>query len=355
MSNVKPSDTGPSIRTTAALAKHLGLSRWTVSRVLNGHRGVKPATVARVHAAMEALGFSPNPIARGLRGGKTGMIGVCFLELETPMLVRKTVALQHVLRERGFQAIIEMTNGRPALEEQAIGSFQALKVDGIVLVGSSLQPRSPAVGRLEASGIPVVAVDPSGSLPFPRVAVNRARAYQMLADHLLELDPGGRIAVLGIHTDIIYGPERLKGLRSAAKQRGLEPDAVFRFFHDAGREDLFYEYGYELCGRVLKEDSLPGAFLCLNDQIALGAIRRLHEARIAVPGRVKVTGFDNLAISRYAYPTLTTIGQRVDELMQAAADLLLSWVDSGEAPAPGRVRRIVPRLVVRESSTPDAN
>lgn len=335
--------------TTASLADHLGLSRWTVSRVLNGHAGVRPETVERVHAAMEELGYHPSPIARGLRGVKTGMLGVCFLELETPVLVRKSVALQEILRQRGYQAIIELTGGRLELEEQTILSFQALKVDGIFLVGSSLEPESPEINRLAASGIPVVAIDPVGSLPFPRVSVNRARAYQLLAEHLLDLDPEATIGVLGIHKDVIYGKERLKGLREAARKRERDFETLYQFHYDPERRDLFYEYGYDLCAELVKGGDLPRSLLCLNDQIALGAIRCLLESGISIPGRVRVSGFDNLHISRYCYPALTTIGQRVDNLMTEAANKLLRWIDEGEPPS-NRVKSISPRLIVREST-----
>ena len=348
MSNPNP-DSNP-IVTTAALARHLGLSRWTVSRVLNGHQGVKQDTVDRIHQAMEKLHFAPNPIARGLRGARTGMIGVCFLELETPMLVRKTVVLQQILREQGYQAIIELTGGRLELEEQVIASFQALKVDGIFLVGSSLNPDSPAVSRLEASGIPVVAVDPHGPLPFPKVAVNRLKAYQMLVEHLLDLDPSSSIGVIGLHEGVIYGGERLKGLSKAAQLRGRDEKELFSHYYDAERQDLFYEHGYDLCGRVLEaKGKPPRALLCLNDQLAIGAIRKLTEKGISIPEDVRVTGFDNLHISEFTYPSLTTIGQRVADLMKTATEVLLDWVMTGEPPKK-RSHILTPRLIVREST-----
>src|SRR5690606_23635790 len=106
----------PGVATTSALARHLGLSRWTVSRVLNGHPGVRPDTVARVRAAMDELGFTPDPLARGLRGTPTGAVGVCFSELESPILARKTATLQRLLREAGLRSLIELTNGEADLE-----------------------------------------------------------------------------------------------------------------------------------------------------------------------------------------------------------------------------------------------
>ncbi len=338
------------IQTTAALARHLGLSRWTISRVLNGHPGVKQETVERVQQAMKDLGFSPNPIARGLRGGRTQMIGVCFQELETPVLVKKTLALQRVLRNRGYQAIIEMTAREPELEKKVVHSFTSLKVDGIVLVGSSLDSKGQVVSELAERNIPVVAVDPAGALPFPRVCVNRAEVYSKLFSHLYErMDLDRKLMVLGIHEGIIYGRERLKGIEEEAKAHGLEFGKQVEFLYDPDRQDLFYEYGYDLGEEVLKHDPLPGGILCLNDQTALGLIRRLTQGGVRAPEDVLVTGFDNLDIAQFTTPTLTTMGQQVPALMNKAVEVLLDWIEGGVRPS-NRIRYISPKLHIREST-----
>ena len=85
--------------TTAALAKHLGISRWTVSRVLNGHSGVKAETVRRVRQAIDELDFQPSALARGLRGGQTTTVGVCFQDLDSPVMAMRAASLQQRLRE----------------------------------------------------------------------------------------------------------------------------------------------------------------------------------------------------------------------------------------------------------------
>ena len=111
------------ITSTKDLAEHLGLSRWTVSRVLNGHPEVKEETRRRVLDAARELGFSPNAMARGLRGGSTGLVGVCFQEIESPALAKKTAFLQQQLRAMGFQGMIELTDGDPNLEESVLRHF----------------------------------------------------------------------------------------------------------------------------------------------------------------------------------------------------------------------------------------
>lgn len=337
------------IRTTDALARHLGLSRWTVSRVLNGHPGVRKETVDRVREAMVALGFAPNPMARGLRGSRTMMVGVCFQELETPILVRKTMALQNGLRDRGYQAIIELTGKRTDLEAGIIRNFRSLRVDGIVLVGSTLSGDDPAVGELAQSGLPVVAVDPEGDLPFPTVRVNREAVYPLAIEHLHALGHR-RFGFLGFAPGVTYARQRLAGIRNCLARLGLEAKRDCLFVSGGRRKDLFYTGGYALGGEFLeKADPIrPTAVVALNDQIALGALRRWREAGLELPRDLSLTGFDNLDVCGYATPSLTTVDQEVATLMGLARDTLLALI-RGE-PAPPLRQEVSPRLVVREST-----
>ncbi len=346
MSNQK--DTTGKIQNTEALAKHLGLSRWTISRVLNGHKGVKDTTVQRVFDAMDELGFAPNPMARGLRGGKTFMIGICFQELETPVLVKKTVVLQEMLRKRGYLGIMELTGNRIDLEENVIRNFLSLKVDGIVLVGSSLNPNGKFVKDLQQEDVPVIAVDAQTDVPFPRVTVDREHVYPLVLEHLYEL--GHRqFGIIGIHENVIYGKKRVRGIMNWAKSKGLDPEANLKFFADPDRSDLFYKYGADLGRAVLKEETPPTALVCLNDQLALGMVNYLVKAGKRVPEDFSVTGFDNLDVTKYFLPALTTIGQNINPLMQAGVDLLLPWIEDGKAPEVME-SNLLPQLKIREST-----
>jgi len=337
------------IETTESLARHLGISRWTVSRVLNGHSGVKKETVERVLKAMEELEFSPSPMARGLRGVQTRLVGICFQELETSILVKKTVALQEALRCAGYQAIIELTQGSPDLEEKVVQSFQALKVDGIILVGSSLRSKGLVLRRLLEEGIPVVAIDPTGSPGIPGVSLDREKAYFLLGEHLLTRIEPEKLGIVGIDEEVIYGDQRLKGINRALSAAGLGSREKPVPYSEPGRKDLFYKYGYDMGERILRDRLLPEGLLCLNDEIALGVIRRLGEAGIEVPRDVLVTGFDNLDISKYSRPTLTTLDQQIAKLTEAALQLLIPWMEGGDRPR-GHRRMVEPQLCVRESS-----
>lgn len=199
------------IASTKDLADYLGLSKWTVSRVLNGHPEVKEETRQRVLEAAREHGFSPNAMARGLRGGSTGLVGVCFQKLESPALAKKTSFLQQELRSLGFQGMIELTDGDPNLEETAIRHFLSLKCDGIILVGTTLKGDNPTIQHLIKARVLIVLVDPIHKFLFSAIHLDRAGIMEHIVDHLWG---GGhrQFALLGIESDLVLGQVRIEGI-----------------------------------------------------------------------------------------------------------------------------------------------
>ncbi len=338
------------IKTTSALARRLGLSRWTVSRVLNNHPGVRGATRERVLRAMDESGFSPSPMARGLRGSRTRLVGICFQELESPVLARKTSMLQHLLRERRYRALLELTGGRADLEEEVIRHFLSLRVDGVALVGSTLAAQSSAVRLLAARRLPVVAVDPVYPLPFPQVYLDREGAMRQCLKHLHDL--GHRsFGLLGISADVPYGQARLQGLRKEARRLKLSFRRDVHKLAVPGNSQQDYGYGWQLAERLLALPRPPPALLALNDALALGAVKRLRERGCRVPEDFSIIGFDNLKVTAYAHPPLTTVDQQTERMMSAAAGLLLRSV---ECPRSRRSRPqiIQPAFIQRATTAP---
>ena len=338
------------IQNTSALAEHLGLSRWTVSRVINGHAGVKAETAARVRAAIHDIGFLPNPMARSLRGGRTGTIGVCFQELESPLLARKTSILQQMLREENFNALIELTNRNRALEEKVIRHFIATRVEGIVLVGSLQRPTDAGAVLLAHEKVPVVLIDPEVSLPYPEVSLDREEAMRLVLEHLYSL--GHRsFAVLGIDPEDAYGARRWRGIRNTAKTLGISLKTQISSYFKPDYHQHDYRYGEYLAGQLLRSGVLPTAVIALNDRVAMGAIKRLRAAGLEVPRDLSIVGYDNLDFTDYSQPTLTTVDQHVELLMQTARGILLRSIRDGNERGPQR-QQIAPVLIERESTAP---
>lgn len=305
-------------------------------------------TRKRVLAEMERLQFHPNLMARGLRGTKTGLVGVCLQEVDSPILARKISGLQKSLHKRELRGLIELTSGLASAEHKVINHFLSLRVDGIVLVGSVLEPDDPIFDRLKSEKTPVVAVDTAWNLPFPSVELDRQLAMLLCLRHLRQRGQT-RFALLGLESDPVYGYRRIEGLRAAAARLELDWEKSFVSLRIDVPSGWSYRHGYEMMQELLQLESPPRAIIALNDTVAIGAIKALREWGYSVPSDYAVVGFDNLAIGEWIEPSLTTIGQNVHDLSEKAVSLLsqpLSVSSDGSYP----IVKVKPNLIVRGSS-----
>lgn len=336
------------IQSTEDLAHHLGLSRWTVSRVLNGHDGVHAKTRERVLSTIAELDFRPNAMARGLRGGKTGLIGVCFQEIESPILAKKVSTLQSLLREEGLRGVLELTSGDTRLEADIIHHFISLKVDGIILIGSTLEAEHSVFQAAREAQIPLIAVDPVHPLPVRRIILKRQYSMQLVLEHL-HAQGLRQFALLGLENDAVYGQERIKGLRSAAVKLGLNYEQDFNSYVDAHVPDWSYDYGYSLGQRLVATQRGPLGVIALNDRIAIGAMQAMREAGRSIPQDYAVVGYDALEISEWSHPPLTTVSQESPALMSVAVTATKHITDRDTAGC-DEVTYIKPRLIRRAST-----
>ncbi len=337
------------IRSVGDFAKYLGLSRWTVSRILNGHSGVREDTRKRVMSEMHRLGFQPNMMARSLKGAKTGLIGVCFQEIESPILARKISSLQESLRSRGLRSVMEITSGLPEAERDIINHYLSLRVDGVILIGSGLSEDDPILARLVRESVPVVTVDSSQDIPLPRVEVDRHAAMGLTLRHLQQRGHSS-FALLGLESDPIYGLRRIDGLKEAASKLGLDWEKSFLSVKIDGRRDWSYQYGYDLAQSLLQLEAPPRGIIALNDRVAIGAMKAIRELGYEIPADFSVIGFDNLDIGQWCEPALTSVGQNVAELIEKSVELIEKLVAGEKPSAQGPVIKVQPKLIVRASS-----
>ncbi|AHF91410.1 LacI family transcription regulator [Opitutaceae bacterium TAV5] len=334
----------PVVRSTAELADHLGLSRWTVSHGLNDRPWVKEETRRRIQDAARELGFTPNPLARGLQNGRTGMIGVCFNELENPIIVKKISILQRLLQERGYQGLIELTLGKPDVEQRVVQHFLAMRVEGIVTVNSRFDPSR----LLARSGIPLVHIDPYDETLLPHVRMDRAAAMEALVLHATSL--GHRRFVLLGMPENEFG-ERWRGLRAGFSRAGIDETRDVRGIDRGDPDPPDYDHGRTLAGDLLDSGFVPTVILAVNDRVAIGAMNRLSEAGWQIPRKCSVTGFDNLDIGNHWNPRITTIDHQAEELLVSGLELLFRRI---LRPRSGSTytETIAPRLIPRQSTLP---
>jgi DNA-binding LacI/PurR family transcriptional regulator len=334
------------ILSIADFARHLKLSAWTVSRAINGHPEVNEKTRRRVLAAMDEVGFRPNPLARGLGGRRTGMVGVCFMGLGNPIVDKKVYAAQEFFRRHHLQAVLEVRMRDREQELRAIENFRRIHVDGVMLMYSELDAQS-SIDVLK--GMPCIQVDPHRPQRIPSVSVDRHKAMRLLMEHLFRLEHDS-FGLLGTGRSDVW---RWPALVDIARARGLDPEKIYVQFDDFLHVESQIERGQLMAEAVLRVKRRPTALLAANDQMAIGVIHTLRAAGVSIPREISVTGFDNLDLGRKLHPTLTTIEQNSVQLMERAGALLLEQI---KLPPTERGKpqheTVAPELVIGESTGP---
>lgn len=320
------------------VAQAAGVSPSTVSRILNGTANVSPDKEAAVRAAIEDLGFSPNPVARGLAGGRTASIGVLTQTVSSPFYGEAHLGIEAALREEGYIPLFVSGHWVEAEERKALDELMARRVDGLIVLAGRLSDR---VLQTYARQVPMVVLgrqiegDRVHSLSFD----NRSGSM-MATRHLIDMGHR-RIAYIAGDTDHEDAVDRLEGYREALRSAGLQADPTLIVQGD------FTEAGGMLAVNRLLDGHVPfTAIACSNDQTAIGALLALNRRNIRVPDDVSIIGFDDVAPARFSIPPLTSVHLSVYEAGAAAARSMLKLL-RGEPTAQVLPE---PRLAMREST-----
>ena len=326
----------PAMSDVAALA---GVSHQTVSRVLNGHPSVLPATRQRVLDAIAELGYRPNRAARALVTRRTGTVGVLASGSELFGPTSALVAVERAAREAGlYVSVATLPRWDAGDVASMLEHFMDEGVDGVVVIAGH-DEAVVAVRAFEAP-VPVVMVGPTGLGPGVRtVAVDQYGGARMAVRHLLDLGHREVVHLAG-PTDWVDARARIDGWRDELTAAGLAAKGLVPC-------DWTAERGYGE-GRRMAAGKLPTAVFAANDQLALGLLHAFAEAGVSVPGDVSVVGFDDIAGSSHLFPPLTTVRQEFGDLGRRCLEVLVAAIAGQEAAS----AVVAPHLVVRASSGP---
>jgi len=337
------------IRSTADFARYVGLARTTVSRVLNGHPGLKTQTVERVQKAIEETGFTPNAYALHLKGKRTATVGICMENLLTAPAVLKLAALQRRLRERSHASLIEVLP--PGGSREVIRHFLSMRVDAVVFIGHFIEEEvSQRVHELGTHDTPHLVIDQLGIPETDTVALDRVRGMRDVMAHLLDLGHTsfGLLAINGLTRSV---RDRLSGIEAELQARGMKPADCTQSLDHLHVRDNDFKYGRALALSFVEEKHRPTAYVALNDEVAIGAMHGFQAAGLRIPHDVSVAGFNNQEICLMPTPMLTSVDQQVEQTVNTAVDLLLAQIGHPRKPHP-LVHMISPELVARDSTGP---
>lgn len=303
------------------VARHAGVSRATVSAVINNTRYVSPEIRERVRDAMTALAYEPNAIARGLKFSRTFTIGLLVPNILSPFWPAVVQGVEDSAREARYNVVFYSTDENEDRELDGLGLFLGRRVDGM-LVAPAGRRNIDYLARLDDTSIPIVLVDRHlDGKNFCSVTVdNMTGAYQAVK-HLLETGHK-RIGVCTIPETISTGRERLAGYRRALEEFGMAVDPAL-----VRTTSFTVDESYAQTLRLFEQDNPPDAIFATNHSAVIGVLKALKSLGKSVPEEVAVVGFDDHPWMSLLDPPLTTVSQPMYELGVRATEMLINRIE----------------------------
>ena len=328
------------IPTLDDVARAAGVSTATVSRCLNTPERVTKNTRARVMNAVDDLGYTPNFGARVMAAKRTYTIGAIIPTMENAIFARGLQAFQEELHSRGYTLLVSSTAYRQDVEEEQIRALVARGADGLLLIGYD---RDPAIYTyLERQNVPVlVAWAYAPDHPQPSIGFDNRTSMYHLAMQVLAQGHQEVAVISALTKGNDRAVQRLRGIRDAVAQHGLEPDRLRVIETPYGIEN-----GEAAFGALMQSDPRPTVVMCGNDVLAVGALRGAKQLGLDVPRDISVTGFDDIELARIVTPSLTTMHVPHREMGRKAAVELVQIVENS---SPGTSVELQVTLQIRES------
>jgi LacI family transcriptional regulator len=327
------------------VARLAGVSPGTVSNVLNRPERVAAATKLKVEAAIRELGFVRNGSASTLRAGQGRTIGLMVLDFGNPFFTDMARGVEDACSERGYAVILSSSAASTEREERNVLMLAEQRVRGVLITPVDESTASATrLDRLRERGVAAVMLDHIATRPYQcAVAVDDVVGGELAVAHLLARGARDIAYITGPLTIRQCDDRRTGALRALAASPG---GAVLR---DVVAPTMTPRDGQQAIERLLANGPLPDAVFCANDLLAMGALRALLQADVAVPGDVALIGYDDIEFAAASAVPLSSIRQPTYRLGRIATEMLLDECDN---PA-GHVHQQVmfqPELVVREST-----
>ncbi|MGL4404878.1 MAG: LacI family DNA-binding transcriptional regulator [Notoacmeibacter sp.] len=328
--------------TIIEVAEKAGVSKSTVSLVLQNSPLVKEETRALVRDAMAAIGYVYNRAAANLRSSNVGLIGLVINDLRNPFFTEFATSAQMAFSARGYATVIANTDEDPALQAQVVGSMIEHGVSALV-ISPTYGLEDATFGALQRAGIPTMQVlrkvDPRLDL-FPFSSHDYASGSQAAARHLLNMG-AKNIAFIGGFAERAITQERMSGYRSVLQQAGMAPFA----FH--GRPTR--AFGHDAAIELAKTHPDIDAALCFNDLVALGMLSGFARLGRNIGQDFRLVGFDDIEECAQVWPQLTSVRCDIAHFANQTAHDLLQWLEHDKQPAPES--RAAVDLIIRTSSS----
>src|SRR5215467_31372 len=338
------------------VANSSGFSPATVSIVLNNAplaRYIAPATKKKIEEAARKLGYRPNAMARFLRSKKTNSVGVMFFDITDPFCMPILRGIENSLFQGSYVPILADAHNQRNRFERYLELLLERHVEALVVVANWLFVDIHLLADFSKRNIPAATI--GWELPGDTVSsvmVDNETGGRLALEHLHKLGHRKIGYIRGPKTLIDSGP-RWKGIQKFAHTAGLEIDPALTLqLAEAFDPNSGFEGGFRLTEELLQRRKKFTALLAFDDLTALGAIRALNKAGIRVPEQCSVVGFDDVALSSMAVPSLTTVRQPLEAMGNLAVNIIMEGIAASQEKRDWSIthQRVAPELVIREST-----
>jgi LacI family transcriptional regulator len=331
--------------TLEEVARLVGVSRSTVSRVVNGSPYVSAHTREKVWKAIRSSGYQPHAAARSLVTNRTGIISVIIPEavntlFSDPFFPLSLRGATDACNARQYQLMLSLFTASAERQEMYRRVTYSGLVDGVIVASSPLD--DPLVADLQEDQIPFVSIGRHPDEGVHYVDVDNVGGARMATEHLIRLGHR-RIATITGPLNTVAGQDRLTGYRQALEARGIPVE------HELIVEGDFAEGSGRAAAQRLLSVS-PSAIFAASDMMAIGALRAARDAGLHIPQDIGLVGFDDVPAASVIEPALTTVRQPIESLGSMAVEMLLDILDNGRDARSPTHRIVLPtELIVRAS------
>lgn len=309
------------IREVARLA---GVSVATVSRTLRSPERVLPETRERVNAAVEKASYRPNLMAVQFRSQKTGNLVILVPAIANTFFARVISGAQRAAQAAGYRLLLCDTQGREDVERQFAELVYAHQADGVI----QLRAYDPFEAASADAVLPPIvnACEVISNGRYPTISLDNLAAAQAMTEHLIAMGHRRIGLIKGSRTSPLTR-DRLGGYRKALEEAGImfDEDLVCH-------GDFTLSAGFAGASKMLAIAKRPTALFCENDEMAIGALKRIREEGLRVPEDISLVGFDDIPMANYCDPPLTTISQPAEAFGEKAVEMLIMLIDKKPIP-----------------------
>lgn len=324
------------------VALRAGVSVTTVSHVVNATRRVSPEGRERVEDAIRELGYVPSAVARSLKRSNTRTLAMLIPNCSNPYFAEIMRTVEDRCFGAGYNLVLCNTDDEPRRQSVYLQALAERRIDGVILVSTGDDASLRTL--LHGLKMPVVVVDREIDDPgCDLVETAHVQGALLATRHLVALGHR-RIACIGGPAGLAPSEQRVSGWRAALDEAGLADESAGLLW----RGDFASQSGYDAMRLLLRQAQQPSAVFVCNDLMAMGALCAAHEAGVRVPDALSVVGFDDIELSAFTSPPLTTVAQPKQRIGALAVDMLMERIDGGRAE--GRSVVLQPELRVRAST-----